>query len=138
MAQLRLSYQEFQKRDSEVLQITCSTPQEAQLYFRQYPLGFPYLCDPERAVYNLYGIPIVQGDVKTFMASVAAKVQDRLFHGEKTPSPVPYMKRYGSTMAEQALLIVDKAGIIRYVHTTGPIGSLPSNAEYFRQLDRLQ
>jgi hypothetical protein len=138
MAQLRLSYQEFQKRDTEVLQITCSTAQEAQLYFRQYSLDFPYLCDPERAVYSLYGIPIVQGNARMLLTNIAAKVQDTLFHGEKTPSPIPYMKRYGSSIPEQALLIVDKLGIIRYVHTTGPIGSLPSNAEYFRQLDKLQ
>lgn len=135
---MRLSYQEFKKKETEILQITPSTAQEAQLYFRQYPLDFPYLCDPERAVYNLYGIPIVQSNAKILFTSIAAKVQDRLLRGEKTPSPVPYMKRYGSTIPEQALLIVDKLGIIRYIHTTGPIGGLPPNAEYLRQLDKLQ
>ena len=36
MAQLRLGYQELQA-NTEILQITCSTSAEAQLYFRQYP-----------------------------------------------------------------------------------------------------
>jgi len=64
-------------------------------------------------------------------------MSDRLLRGEKSASPTPYLRRYGSTLPDQALLIIDKAGIIRYVHTTGLIGSLPSNAEYFRQLDKL-
>jgi AhpC/TSA family len=142
MAQLRLNYQEFQKRDTEVLQITCSTPEEAQLYFQQYQLLFPYLCDPERAVYRLYGVPLLQRGlferIQTVAASMTVEVSDRLLRGERSASPAPYIKRYGSTVPDQALLIVDKAGIIRYVHTAGPIGGLPSNAEHFRQLDRLQ
>src|SRR5262245_24955177 len=50
MAQLRLGYPEVQAHDAEILQITCSTPDEARLYFQQYQLAFPYLCDPERTV----------------------------------------------------------------------------------------
>jgi len=49
------------------------------------------------------------------------------------------MKRYGLTdMDQQAVFLIDKAGLIRYVHTTGSLGGLPSNAEYVRQLDGLQ
>ena len=36
------------------------------------------------------------------------------------------MKRYGLTdMEQQAVFLIDKAGVIRYVHTTGPLGGLP-------------
>jgi putative peptide zinc metalloprotease protein len=143
MTQLRLGYQELQTHNTEILQITCSTPEEAQLYFRQYQLSFPYLCDPERAVFPLYGIRIARSTVGNFAANMAtgmaAMVSDRLLHGEKTPSPLPYLKRSGATdMEQQAIFLIDKAGVIRYVHTTGSIGGLPSNAEYLRQLDKLQ
>lgn len=142
MAQLRLNYQEFQKRDTEILQITSSTLEEAQLYFQQYRLLFPYLCDPERAVYRVYGVPVLPRGllerIQTLTTSITAEMSDRLLRGEKSASPVPSSKRYGSTVPDQALLIIDKPGSIRYVHTTGPIGSLPSNAEYLRQLDKLQ
>jgi hypothetical protein len=68
----------------------------------------------------------------------AVAISDRLFRGEKTASPAPF-KRYGSTdMEQQAVFIIDKSGIIRYVQTSGSLGGLPSNAEYLRQLDRLQ
>ena len=139
MAQLHLGYKDIQKREAEILEVTYSTPEEARLYFQQYQLWFPYLCDPERSIFRLYGLSTVQRGIKDMAANMAAMIGDRLFHGEKGPSPLPYIKRYGSTDLEQAVFIIDKAGVIRYVHTTGaPGGGLPSNAEYLRQLERLQ
>jgi peroxiredoxin len=141
MTQLRLSYREIQEKGAEILQVTWSTPEEARLYFRQYQLLFPYLCDPERAVYPLYGISMIHVGVWTNAAHATAgmtvAISDRLFRGEKTASPAPF-KRYGSTdMEQQAVFIIDKSGIIRYVQTSGSLGGLPSNTEYFRQLDSL-
>lgn len=143
MTQLRLGYQELQARNTDILQITCSTPEEAQLYFRQYQLSFPYLCDPERAVFPLYGIRIARAAIGKFVAgmatNMAALVSDRLLRGEKSPSPLPYLKRYGTVdMEQQAVFLIDKAGVVRYVHATGPLGGLPPSAEYVRQLDQLQ
>jgi peroxiredoxin len=143
MSQLRLGYQELQTRDTEILQITWSTPEEAQLYFRQYQLLFPYLCDPERGVSPQYGIRLSRAPIGKFVAgmgtSMVAVVSDFVLHGEKSPSPVPFLKRYGTVdMEQQAVLLIDKAGVIRYVHATGPLGGLPPSAEYVRQLDQLQ
>ena len=143
MTQLRFGYRELQERNTEILQVTWSTQPEAQLYFRQYPLSFPYLCDADRAVYSLYGVRIVRvgiGERAAEMASgMVAMVSDRLFRGEKTALPMVPMKRYGLTdMDQQAVFLIDKAGLIRDVHTTGSLGGLPSNAEYVRQLDGLQ
>jgi peroxiredoxin len=143
MTQLRLGYSEIQKRGAEVFQITHSTAEEAQFYFQQYQLLFPYLCDPERAVYQRYGISIVPyslfDEVRIAAVSITAVVSDRIFRGEKTASHMPLMKRYGSTHIEQqAVFILDKSGVIRYVHASNPLGGLPSNTEYLRQLDKLR
>jgi len=142
MTQLRLGYREIQERGAEILQVTWSTPEEARLYFQQYQLLFPYLCDPERAVYPLYGIRMIQEGIGAravgMAVGTAVALSDRLFRGEKTASPAPF-KRYGSTdMEQQAIFLIDKSGIIRYAHTSSSLGGLPSNAEYLRQLDRLQ
>src|SRR2546426_8076870 len=142
MSQLSLGYRQIQERGAEILQVTYSTPEEARLYFRQYQLLFPYLCDPERSVYPLYGIRIIHGTVPAFVAGMAmgtmASLSDRLFRGEKTPSPLPYMKRYGAAdMEQQAVFLIDKSGIIRYTHASNALGGLPSNAEYLRQLEKL-
>ena len=142
MAQLRLWYQEIQKRDAEVLQVTYSTPEEAQLYFRQYQLLFPYLCDPERAVYRLYGLSMVQTSlsqgIRGLVSGAAIEISDRLLRGEKSAPSSSYRERYGSSDMEQAIFIVDKSGIIRYAYTTGPIGAIPSNTDFLSQLDTLQ
>jgi len=142
MTQLRLGYRQIQERGAEILQVTWSTPEEARLYFRQYQLLFPYLCDPERAVYPLYGIRIIHGTIPALVAGMAmgtmAALSDRLLRGEKTASPLPPMRRYGASDAEQqAVFIIDKAGIIRYTHASNVLGGLPPNAEYLRQLDKL-
>lgn len=143
MAQLRLSYQEIQKRDTEILWVTDSTPEEARLYFQHYQLLFPYLCDPERAVYQLYGVPMAPQigllkRIQTVATTMTTEMSDRLLRGEKSPSPLPYFKRYGFTDMEQAVFIIDRSGIIRYVHTTGTIGTIPSNADLLSQLATLQ
>jgi len=142
MTQLRLGYREIQERGAEILQVTWSTPEEARLYFQQYQLSFPYLCDPERTVPRLYGLPTIHRGTWTVAADVAigtaTAMSDRLLHNEKTASPLPAFKRYGRTDIEQVSFIIDKLGVIRYVYTTGPAGGLPANAEYLRQLESLQ
>jgi peroxiredoxin len=142
MSQLGLGYRQIQERGAEILQVTYSTPEEARLYFRQYQLLFPYLCDPERAVYPLYGIRIIHSPLPTVViaatVSTVVAVSDRLFRGEKTASPLPYIKRYGPmNIEQQAIFIIDKAGIIRYTQASNSFGGHPSNAEYLRQLEKL-
>lgn len=143
MAQLRLAYPEIQNSGAEILQVTHSTPEEARVYFRRHQLAFPYLCDPDRAVHALYGVPIapkglVEG-MQMALASAAAGAADLLLRGETTPSPLAYARRYGPrNQPEQAVFIVNREGIVRYVHTSGPISAIPSNAELLSELARLQ
>jgi len=141
MAQLRLSYEEIQKRGAEILQVTHSAAEEARLYYRHYKLTFPYLCDVDRAVHRMYGVPIAQKRLvemsRRLVANFVAETSDRLLRGEKSPSPLPHLRRYGFDDPEQAVFIVDRDGIIRYVHSSGPIGSIPSNEELLRQLATL-
>ena len=53
MAQLGLRYPEIQALDTEVLQVTHNTLDEARGYLKHYPIRFPYLCDAERAAYQM-------------------------------------------------------------------------------------
>lgn len=141
MAQLRLGYEEIERRGAEILQVTHSATKEARLYFQRYRLVFPYLCDADRTVHRMYGVPmapkrIVEWSQRVVASSVAA-ASDRLLQGEKTPSPLSHLRRYGFEDPEQAVFIVDRTCIIRYVHSSGPIGTVPSNAELLHQLDKL-
>ena len=138
MAQLRLGYPEIARSGAEVLQITHNTAAEAQRYFKHYPIAFPYLCDPGRVVHEAYGLPLQTASVKNVTASAMTTVSDLLRRGEKTPLPLPFVMRYGYKDSPQAVVIVDRDGIVRHVVQAGPNAELPSNAEILRRLDAIQ
>ena len=138
MAQLRLGYPEIQRSGAEVLQITHNTAAEAQRYFKHYPIAFPYLCDPERAVHEAYGLAMETASAKQVVTSFATAASDLLRHGEKTALPIPFMMRYGYKDSPQAVVIVDREGIVRHVVQAGPNAELPSNAEILRRLDAIR
>jgi alkyl hydroperoxide reductase subunit AhpC len=135
MAQLRLGYPEIARSGAEVLQITHNTAAEAQRYFKHYPIAFPYLCDPERKVHEAYGLALETASAKNVVASMATATGDLLRRGEKTALPIPFMMRYGYKDSPQAVVIVDREGIVRHVVQAGPNAELPSNAEILRRLD---
>jgi hypothetical protein len=61
-----------------------------------------------------------------------------LRRGEKTALPIPFMMRYGYKDSPQAVVIVDREGIVRHVVQAGPNAELPSNAEILRRLDAIR
>jgi len=138
MAQLRLGYPEIQRSGAEVLQITHNTAAEAQRYFKHFPIAFPYLCDPERTVHDAYGLALETASAKNVVASAATAASDFLRRGEKTALPIPFMMRYGYKDSPQAVVIVDREGIVRHVVQAGPNAELPSNAEILRRLDEIR
>jgi alkyl hydroperoxide reductase subunit AhpC len=138
MAQLRLGYPEIARSGAEVLQITHNTAEEAQRYFKHYPIAFPYLCDPGRVVHEAYGLTLQTASVRNVTASAMTTVSDLLRRGEKTPLPLPFVMRYGYKDSPQAVVIVDRDGIVRHVVQAGPNAELPSNAEILRTLDAIR
>ena len=138
MAQLRLGYPEIQRSGAEVLQITHNTAAEARRYFQHYPIAFPYLCDPERAVHERYGIGLEPGHLGRAVQSFTTAVGDFVRTGERTASPAPFVTRYGFKDSPQVVVFVDREGVVRHVVQAGPNADLPSNAEILRRLDALR
>jgi len=134
MAQLRLGYPEIQRTGAEVLQITHNTAVEAQRYFKHYPIAFPYLCDPERTVHDAYGLALEPTQVANAVKSLAAATADVL-RGQTTPSPIWFLARTHGRDSPQAVIFVDREGIVRHVIQAGPNADLPSNTEILRRLD---
>jgi len=138
MAQLRLGYPEIEASGGEILQLTHNTAAEAARYARHYPITFPYLCDPDRAVHEAYGLPVQSMRRLDLLKSTAVAGLDLVSRGERTPSPLPFFARYPGKDSPQALLIVDREGIIRYVSQTGPNAQLPANAQILTQLKSIR
>jgi alkyl hydroperoxide reductase subunit AhpC len=138
MAQLRLGYPEIEQRGAEILQITHNTAAEAERYLKHYPMTFPYLCDPDRAAHEAYGLMLQASRPLDPLKSTATAVLDFVSRGERTPLPLPFIARYGGKDSPQAVLIVDREGIVRYVVQSGPNTELPSNAEILRRLEAIR
>ena len=138
MAQLRLGYPEIQKSGAEVLQVTHNTAAEAQRYFKHYPITFPYLCDPERTVHEAYGLALQASKPLDPVKSTAVAAFDFVRHGERTPLPIPFILRYSLKDSPQAVVVVDRDGVVRHVVQGGPNAELPPNAEILRQLEPLR
>jgi hypothetical protein len=137
MAQLRLGYPEIQRTGAEVLQITHNTAAEARRYFKLFPVAFPYLCDADRAVHEAYGIALEATSIAAGARSLALSASDRL-RGEFSPSPLAFIARHRGKDSPQAVVFVDREGIVRYVVQAGPNADLPSNAEILRRLDAIR
>jgi peroxiredoxin len=142
MARLSQSYSAIRARQAEVLQITHNTIAEADLYFRNYRLAMPYLCDADRAVHLRYGIPLERQSVgavaDNIVRSCAMVTKDFVVKGEKSPSPVvPIMRMGARNQPPQLVVVVDRAGVVRNVHPIGPFDALPSIDELLGMLDAL-
>lgn len=142
MARLSQGYAEIQARNAEVLQVTHNTIEEAEIYFRNYRLAMPYLCDADRAVHLRYGIPMERQSVAAVadnvVRSCAMVTKDFVLHGEKSPLPVVPILRMGArNQPPQLVVLVDRDGMVRWVHPIGPFDALPSLADLAAQLDAI-
>jgi peroxiredoxin len=134
MARLSQAYPQFQSNDAEILQITHNTKEEADLYFRDYHLATPYLCDADRQVHLSYGIALQTQPIGAVAANVVSSclmvTGDLLLHGQKSPSPVAPILRMGPrSQSAQLVVAADRAGVIRHVQRIGPFDALPTVAE---------
>lgn len=141
MARLSQAYTEFVALDAEILQITHNTKKEADVYFRNYHLATPYLCDADRRVHLAYGVALEQQSLgamaENWVTSSAMVAHDLLLHGEKSPAPIPAL-RMGSFQPSQLVVAVDSAGVVRYVWSGGPFDTLPTVAELLSLLQSMR
>lgn len=103
MAQLRQDYQEFIKREAQIIVVGPEDAQAFQKYWSKEKLEFIGLPDPQHKVLKLYG-----QEVKLF--------------------------KFGRMPAQ---MLIDKSGILRYVHYGHSMSDIPPNEELMKLLDSL-
>jgi len=104
MAQLRLDFEEFEKRDTLVVAIGPEKAEAFRKYWEKNDLPFIGLPDEKNSVLKLYG------------------QQVKLFKLGRMP----------------AQMIVDRQGVLRYVHYGHSMEDIPENRELLELLDGLQ
>jgi len=120
MSQLARGYSRLQAAGAEILQVTATQPQRAAFYAKNFPLPFPYLCDPDYSVHRAWGLEVRSHSLAWYARTFYAA--SRL-----SPPPAPGIGepklalRELPTMlhdSDMGFFVVDRQGIVRYRHTS--------------------
>ena len=136
---IRSNYAELQTAETEVIQVAPNLLESARRYFGSSPLPFPFVCDPDKRLFAVYGL----GDRGVLEATRTAVVSfaHAFTHGDSVNQTrgaffdvmnrnfVRRLHHHAMTAHEQGMFLIDKQGVIRNVTVVGPIDPVPSGAE---------
>jgi peroxiredoxin len=136
---MRTGYAALRAADTEIIQVAPNLLESARRFFAQAPLPFPFVCDPDKRLYAVYGL----GDVGALEATKTAVVSfaHAFTHGDTNNQIrgawfdvmnrnfVRRLHHHAMTAQEQGMFLIDKEGIIRSVTVVGPIDPMPGGAD---------
>jgi peroxiredoxin len=133
--QVQRALRDFERRGAQLVAVGQGSEEEAAHYCGQYASGFPCLGDPSRASYELLGLKrggwwsIV---VKPFLTDTRESL--RLIRDADLEA-----SRLESTDVLQlgGVAIVDREGVLRFLHVAESTDDMPSNDEILAALDTL-
>jgi peroxiredoxin len=136
---VRAGYAALRATDTEIIQVAPNLLESARRFFAQSPLPFPFVCDPDKRLYAVYGL----GDVGALEATRTAMVSfaHAFSHGDThsqlrgawldvvNRNFVRRLHHHAMTAQEQGMFLIDKQGVVRSVTIAGPIDPVPDGAE---------
>jgi peroxiredoxin len=132
---IRAGYEELVGTGTEVIQVAPNLMDGAREFFAGSAAPFPFVCDPDKRLYAIYGLgdrgaldatrtavvsfsrALAQGDGGTWTKGAWLDVMNRNF--------VRRLHHHAMTALEQGVFLVDRQGVIRYVSVVGPIDPVP-------------
>jgi peroxiredoxin len=136
---MRAGYQTLREADTEIIQVAPNLLDSARRFFASSPLPFPFVCDPDKRLYAVYGL----GDVGALEATKTAVVSfaHAFTHGDTgnqlrgawfdvmNRNFVRRLHHHAMTAQEQGMFLIDKQGVIRSATVVGPIDPVPGGVE---------
>jgi peroxiredoxin len=136
---VRAGYGALQAADTEVIQVAPNLLDSARRYFGESILPFPFVCDPDKRLYAVYGL----GDLRALEATRTALVSfaHAFTHGDSVNQIrgawfdvmnrnfVRRLHHHAMTAQEQGIFLIDKHGVIRHTMVVGPIDPVPGGVE---------
>ena len=109
MSHLGRAYPRLRGLNADVLHVTPTPPDRARMYHRRFRFEFPYLCDPEYATWQAWGLAL-RPHTARFLRHPDHPPSSRF--GTVHQSPL----EWNQLMAEEdgGFFVVDRAGIIRH------------------------
>lgn len=132
---MREGYEDLQATGTEIIQVGPNLLQSARIFFGHSPTPYPFVCDPDKRLYAVYGL----GDRGALQATRSAVVSFSyaFTHGDTGPQLrgawldvmnrnfVRRLHHHAMTALEQGIFLVDRDGVIRYRTVVGPIDPVP-------------
>jgi peroxiredoxin len=136
---VRAGYEALRAAETEVIQVAPNLLNSARRYFGESILPFPFVCDPDKRLYAVYGL----GDLRALEATRTAVVSfaHAFTHGDSVNqfrgawfdvmnrNFVRRLHHHAMTAQEQGLFLIDKEGVIRHTAVVGPIDPVPDGAQ---------
>lgn len=150
MSQLARGAPRFHAVDTDIVMISPTTPQRGRFYAKNFPVPFPYLCDPDYRVYEAYGMPVRKHSllwktrVMTQVMRMPKAEVTELGPAKAALSEFPRLLNDD----DLGLFVADKGGTLRYA-SSAPYSSfqgtklagmppLPSTEEIVAVLERCE
>jgi len=144
MSQIARGYGRFRSRNAEVLEVTVTKPERARFYAKNFPLPFPYLCDPDYAARRSWGLDRRAHSPLWYASAFIA--------GARMTPPENDFGKFPPALAEvpgiladddMGFFVVDREGIVRHAvsgsyTTANGLRQLPANDEIERLLDECE
>jgi putative peptide zinc metalloprotease protein len=129
-------YQELVEAEAEVIQIAPNLLEGARSFLRGATVPYPFVCDPDKRLYAVYGLgdlgvlaatrtavvsfahAFTTGDGSAQIRGVVADIRNRNF--------VRRLHHHATTALEQGLFFVDRHGIVRHRAIFGPSSPFPT------------
>jgi peroxiredoxin len=136
---MRNGYAALRAADTEVIQVAPNLLDSARRFFAQSPLPFPYVCDPDKRLYAVYGLGNLGAleATKTAVVSFAHAFTHGDSHAQLRGAWLDVMNRnfvrrlhhHAMTAQAQGMFLVDKRGIIRHITVVGPVDPVPGGVQ---------
>jgi peroxiredoxin len=141
MSQLARAYPRLHAAGAEVLQVTPTKIDRARFYARNFPIPFPYLCDPDYAAHRAWGIdvrshsPIWYAQQLVTVARAPAPPPAEIGNPRMTFAEAPALLHD----SDMGVFVVDRDGVVRYRRsaayaTEHGVTDLPAADEVLRVL----
>lgn len=138
MDQIISHYDALRENEIEIIQVGPNLLQSARTFFAEPP-PYPFVCDPDKRLYAVYGMgdsgvlqaarnavvshatSAVSGELGTTLRGSFLDIANRNF--------LHRLHHHALTAIEQGVFIIDKSGVIRYSQRVGSLEKIPTGEE---------
>ena len=136
---VREGYADLRAIDTEVIQVAPNLLEGARSFFAHQTTPFPFVCDPDKRLYAVYGL----GDRGALVATRTAVVS--FAHAVSTGEGGIWVRgayldvanknflrrlhHHATSALEQGIFLIDKRGVVRHRLVVGPVAPVPGGIE---------